>query len=191
MGQESLAPPDAITIDAEGDHIEAWKDETDGIDRVISVGLSIDQPRTAEYVAGEAHVSESTARKHLDRLVDLHVLSAVEQRGAKTYYPDSAYQHFREVSQVVEEYDREEIERLTISTKEEIERLKQTYELDSPEELRSLATAEETTSEEAREYFKKASEWDQHLRMLSVANEALDRYSEFSEQDAGTHHASA
>ncbi|MEZ3170170.1 ArsR family transcriptional regulator [Halorubrum sp. RMP-47] len=191
MGQDSLASTDAITIDAESDHVEAWKDETDGIDRVISVGLSIDQPRTAQYVADEAHVSESTARKHLDRLVDLHVLGAVEQRGAKTYYPDSAYQHFREVSQVVEEYDQEEIERLTISTKEEIEELKETYELDSPEELRSLATAEETTSEETREYFKKASEWDQHLRMLSVANEALDRYSEFSEQDAGTHHGSA
>jgi len=191
MGKHTLAPPDAITVDDESDHVSAWKDETDGIDRVISVGLSIDQPRTAEYVADEAHVSESTARKHLDRLVDLHVLSAVEQRGAKTYHPDGAYQHFREVFQVVEEYDQEEIERLTISTKEEIERLQETYDLDSPEELRSRATAEETTSSEAREFFKKASEWDQHLRMLSVAEEALDRYSEFSQQDFGAHHASA
>jgi len=192
MTDEELAPPDAIAVDDDqDDHVEARKDSVDGIDRVISVAMSLEQPRTAGYVGDKAHVSENTARKHLERLVELRILVAVEQRGAKTYFPDQAYQHFREVSQMVEEHDRSKIEEITISAKEEIERLKETYEVDSPTELRSEATAETTSSEEAREYFKRASEWDQHLRMLSVAEEALDRYGDISKQGAEQRRASA
>lgn len=190
MGDDRLAPPDAITVDSDGDeHEEAWEDSVDGIDRVASVAMSLEQPRTASYIGTKAQVSETTARKHLERLVEFRILAAVEQRGAKTYFPDQAYQHFREVSQMVEEHDQSEIEQITVSAKEEIEHLKETYDVDSPADLRSAATEEETSSAEAREYFKKASEWDQHLRMLSIANEALDRYSDISKQGPEPSHA--
>lgn len=192
MAHDTLAPPDAITVDGDqDDHVEAWKEGVDGIDRVASVAMSLEQPRTAAYVGEKAHVSENTARKHLERLVEFRILAAVEQRGAKTYFPDKAYQHFREVSQMVEEHDQAQIEEITISAKEEMEHLKETYGVDSPADLRSAATAEETSSAEAREYFKKASEWDQHLRMLSVANEALDRYGDISQQGSESTHVSA
>lgn len=178
----TLAPADAIEIDDEAQHIDDWEEEMPGVDRVISIALTIKQPRTADWVADKTGVSSTTARRHLERLVDLHVLSAVEQRGAKTYYPDSAYQRFREVSQLTEEHTRDEIERMTIGAKEDIEELKETYEVDNPDELRKLAMSEGTTSTEAREYFKKASEWDLHLHMIAIAKDALDRYEQFSEQ---------
>jgi len=188
MAEDTLAPPDAVSIDDDDTHIEQWKRETDGIDRVISIALTSDRPRTAEQVADEAHVSEATARKHLERLVELHVLSAVEQRGAKTYAPDSAYQRFREVAQLTEEHDREEIQELTVKTQEEIEELEAEYEVSSPEELRAKATADETTAAEAREFFQKASQWDQEIHLLSIAEEALRRYDEFSSEASAAQH---
>jgi len=187
MGDSKTIPPDVIEVsDKEADHVEEWKDRTQSIDRVISVALTLEQPQTADQIAEQAHVSPSTARAHLDRLVDLHVLSAVTQRGTKTYQPDAAYQHFKEISQLVEAHSREEIEQMTIGTKEEIEDLQERYGCDEPAELRSLATDTETSAAEAKEYFKRASEWDHHLKMLSLAEEALERYAEFSDTDEPT-----
>ena len=181
-----LAPPDAIEIE-ETHHTEEWKSEMSGVDRVISVALTIEQPRTADWIADRAEVSPTTARNHLERLVDLRVLSAVEQRGAKTYFPDTAYQRFREVSQLVEAHTRDEVETIAVTAKENIEELEATYGVEGPDELRKLATAEETTAAEAREYFEKASEWDSHRHTVSVAEEALERYEEFSDR----HHPAA
>lgn len=89
-----LAPPDAIDIPDEAHHTDDWKQEMAGVDRVISVALTIKQPRTVDWVADKAEISPTAARDHLERLVDLHVLSAVEQRGAKTYYPDAGYRDY-------------------------------------------------------------------------------------------------
>lgn len=177
----TLASSDAIEIGEKAQHTDEWKEKTAGVDRVISVALTIKQPRTADWIADKVDISPTTARAHLERLVDLHVLSAVEQRGAKTYYPDGAYQRFREVSKLVEEYTRDEIEEITIGAKEEVEELKETYDVEDPDELRKLATSEKTSSAEAREYFKKASEWDSHLHMISMAEDALEQYGKFSD----------
>jgi len=177
-----LATPGAVGPPGEGRHRDTWTNETAGVDRVISVALTLEQPRTADWIADEAEVSPTTARDHLSRLVDLCVLSAVEQRGAKTYCPDAAYQRFRDVSQLAEEHTREELEQITITAQQDIEELRETYGVESPTELRELATAEETSSAEAREYFRGASEWDRHRHILSIANEAFDRYDEFAGQ---------
>lgn len=181
-----LAPADAVGIEDGAHHTDEWKEEMPGVDRVISVALTIEQSRTADWIADKAEVSPTTARGHLERLVDLRVLSAVERRGAKTYYPDPAYQRFREVSQLLEEYTHDEIEQITIAAKEDIEELVETYAVESPDELRKLATDDETTAAEAREYFTKASEWDSHRHMVTIAEEALERSGEFSDHDRPT-----
>ncbi len=171
----AIEPPDG-----EG-HRDGWVEETAGLDRVISVALGLKQPRTADWIADHAQVSTTTARDHLSRLVELRVLSAVEQRGAKTYLPDAAYQRFRDVSRLIEEHTREELEQITVSAKEDIERLETSYDVESPTELRELATKPDTSSADAREYFRKASEWDRHRHMLQIAREAFERYDEFVE----------
>ena len=63
---------------------------------------------------------------------------------------------------------------MTIGTKEEIERLQEQYECEDPTELRSLATDPDTSAADAKEYFKRAAEWDHHLKMCSLAEEALE-----------------
>ena len=182
MKDSGPIPPDVVEVSEEdADHIDDWKGQTQGIDRVISVALTLDEPRTAEDISDQAHVSPSTARGHLDRLVDLRILSAVEQRGTKTYQPDSAYQHFTEISQLVESHTREDLQQMIIAAKEEIEGIQEQYGCEKPSELRSLATDPETTAADAKEYFKRASEWDHHIEMISLAEEALERYSEFND----------
>lgn len=181
-GDTDLATPGAIEKPEEREHRDAWVEETASVDRVISVALALEQPRTADWIADEAEVSTTTARDHLSRLVELRVLTAVEQRGATTYHPDEAYQRFRDVSRLVEEHTREELEQLTVEAKQDIEELKTAYGVESPTELRGLATADGTSSADAREHFRKASEWDSHRHVLSIAKEAFDRYDGFTGQ---------
>jgi predicted HTH transcriptional regulator len=86
-----LATPEAVELPGEGGHRDAWVEETTGVDRVISVALTLEQPRTADWIADEAEVSTTTARDHLSRLVELRVLTAVERRGATTYTDGQKY----------------------------------------------------------------------------------------------------
>lgn len=182
--QPDLATPDAIEVPVDQAHRDRWVAKTAGLDRVISVAFAVEQPRTADWIANEAEVSTTTARAHLSRLVDLHVLTAVDQRGATTYALNTAYQRFRDVARLVEEHSRDELEALTVRTKAAIEELKTTHDVDSPTELRELATAAETAAAEARDLFTIASAWDGHRHRLAVAQQALERYDEFLEADA-------
>jgi len=60
--------------------VEEWKKQTSAFDRVQSISNTLSQPRSASYIADEAHVAENTARTHLERLVSLNVLLESDQK---------------------------------------------------------------------------------------------------------------
>jgi len=186
---DEIAPPGAIEIGDDSDRATGeWLEQTSGVDRVISVALSLKQPRTAGWIADQVEMSTPAARQHLERLVDLRVLSAVEKGSGKTYFPDPAYQRFREIQKLIDEHSRGELEEMVVGAKECITEIEEEYDVDSPDELRKLAIAEETDAEEAKEYFKLATEWDGHRHMLSIAQQAIDRYGD-EEQHPHDQHA--
>lgn len=73
--------------------VTAWKEHTTSFDRVQSVATTVSQPRSASYIADEAHVAENTARDHLDRLVSLTVLLTTERESGTVYAPDPLHTH--------------------------------------------------------------------------------------------------
>lgn len=97
-GEDSVPPGDA-----------AWKAHTSAFDRVRSVALSISEPRPVAWIAEDALVAENTARRHLERLADLHILSTDTTGDAVTYYPDPVYVRTRDLRELVAEYDRDEL----------------------------------------------------------------------------------
>ena len=54
--------------------IETWTDHTTAFDRVWSIVEALDQPRTAQYIADAAAVSETTVHSHLKQLADERLL---------------------------------------------------------------------------------------------------------------------
>lgn len=82
--------------------IDRWKEQTKGIERVIDVVLTVEQPQTAGWIAEEAHVSEQSAREHLDMFADLGIITATTARGVTRYQPDAAYFRYIEVSSLIE-----------------------------------------------------------------------------------------
>jgi len=111
---------------------------------------------------------------------DLATLGAIEPPDGEGHR-DGWVEETAGLDRVISVHTREELEQITVSAKEDIERLETSYDVESPTELRELATKPDTSSADAREYFRKASEWDRHRHMLQIAREAFERYDEFVE----------
>jgi uncharacterized protein (DUF2345 family) len=168
--------------DAAGD--EAWKAHTSGFDRVQSVALTLSAPRTAAWIAEEALVAENTARRHLKRLAELNVLTADADGDATTYYPDPVYVRTRELRAMVDEHDRDGLTALAADLKADIEAWADRYDVDSPDELRVAAVDEAVSVDETRERRHVASDWEHARYRLSLVEDALERYGEFTDRPA-------
>jgi predicted ArsR family transcriptional regulator len=167
------APPE-ISGDA------AWKDHTTAFDRVRSVALSVSAPRSASRIGDEALVAENTARRHLERLVDLHILTTDTTGSTVTYYPDPVYIRTRDLRELVIEHDRDELTELAASLKADVESWKDDYNVVSPDELRSTAAGKKTSANEAVKRRHTASDWELTRYRLSLIEDALSRYDEYS-----------
>ncbi|MBX0325843.1 ArsR family transcriptional regulator [Halomicroarcula sp. F13] len=172
------------TDGASGD--AAWKEHTSAFDRVRSVALSLSDPRSAGWIAAEALVAENTARRHLDSLVELHVLTTDTTGSAVTYYPDPVYVRTRDLRELVTEHDRDELTKLAADLKADVESWQDEYDVRSPDELRSTAAGEETSAEEARVRRRTASDWELTEYRLSLIEDALSRYDEYSDTRTAT-----
>lgn len=159
--------------------VDKWKQETKGIERVIDVVLTVEEPRTAGWVAGEAHVSEQTAREHLQLVADLGVITASTVSGVTKYHPDPSWLRFQELAQLTERYDRDELLDQVEQLKGRIESAESQFGVDSPDELRAKAADADTTVDEVKEFRTAASEWESAIHDLQIRQQALERYDEF------------
>lgn len=159
---------------------DAWKAETKAIERVISIALTLDRPQTADWIADEAAVSPQTARDHLSSLSELTgIIAETTVSGVTKYQIDSAYERFREVSEIVERYEKDEIMDLVSETKSQIEEVEERFGVADPDGLREKATESEASASDVEEYKKVASEWETLEYRLDLVEEALERYDEF------------
>lgn len=161
-----------------------WKDQTKTIERIIEVALTLERPQTAGWISDQAAVAEQTAREYLGSLTDLGVVAKTEARGVSKYQLDRAYKRFKEVSEYVEKFERDELMDLVADIQGQIEETKEEYGVDTPDELRQQSTVEGTSPDDVRKYKMAASEWETLEHRLDVIEEALDRYDEFRRQEA-------
>jgi len=164
----------------------AWREQTSAFDRVRSVALSVSAPRTASWIAEEALVAENTARGHLDRLVDLHVLATDTTGDAVTYYPDPVYVRTRDLRELVAGNDPDDLAELAVDLKADLESLRNEYGVTSPHELRRTVAADDTSADEATDRRRAASDWELAAYRLSLVEDALSRYDEYSDSRPAT-----
>ncbi|MFC7156252.1 ArsR family transcriptional regulator [Halomarina halobia] len=157
-----------------------WKEHTTAFDRVQSVALTVSEPHTASWVAEEAFVAENTARRHLTRLAELNVLTADTDGDATTYYPDPVYVRTRELRSLVDEHDRDELTSLAVDLKVDIERWQDEYDAVVPDDVRGGVAAGDVSAEEACERRRVVSDWEHARYRLSLIEDALERYAEFT-----------
>jgi len=158
---------------------EKWKAETKGIERVIDVLFTLQEPQTAGWIGEEALVSEQTTREHLKLFADLGVVTATTVSGVTKYQPDPTWTRFKEVSSLVEQYSRDELTDRVERYRTRIEYMRDRYDVETADGLRAKTAEEGTPIEYIQKYRKAASEWAEAEQELDVLKEALKRYEEY------------
>lgn len=159
--------------------VEEWKEHTNPFDKVRSVTQTVSEPRSTQWIADEAAVTETTARGHLERLVEMTVLKEFNDADTTTYAPDPIYQRFQVARELLDEHDQGGLLNLKEDLHAQIEMWQDEYELGSPEELRELATGTDIT-EQATEIRRTATEWEIIEYRLDVVKDVIDNYDTYS-----------
>ena len=160
-------------------YVSQWKKATTGFDRVRSVASSLEEPRTAGWIADEAHVSEPTTRGHLERLVDLGVLVTDESGRGKTYYPDPVYTRLTAIQELVAENSETDLTEQATAIQADIETWKTEYDVESPRSLRASVT-DDISVEDAQDRLRTAADWKSAQYQLSLLRDAIDHYETYT-----------
>ena len=170
----SMASENAV--DGDPEWVETWKANASAFDRVKSVTMTLTEPRPASWIADEAAVAPNTGRDHLDRLMDLGVVTASEQSGTRHYYPDPLYTRLRDIRELLADTTKQELSEQAAALKDDIAGWKADYDAAAPDDLRERATADDVDAETATELTRAASDWDLARYRLSLVQDAMEHY---------------
>jgi hypothetical protein len=157
----------------------AWTDEP-ALDRVRWVAESLGEPRTANWVADEAEVAPSTARKYLERLADDRRLRRVDDGERTLYAPDRVSKYLDEVREAYDAYTADELAGALSDIREQLATWRDEFDVTSPNELR--ATVVEVDRETAERRREIAIEWEHLAARQEILEDALDLYDRFPDE---------
>jgi len=146
-----------------------WESSTTALERVQQVVEQTTTAKTAGEIADEALVSEPTARKHLNSLVEVGTAAATAESEATKYARNEdtlLYQRIRELST---EHSREELIESIQEMKRCIKKFEDEYDAASPEDLTTSLGSD--ASEGA---WEAVSEWQTTERNLHIAQAAIN-----------------
>jgi predicted ArsR family transcriptional regulator len=144
-----------------------WRAETTPFERVHEVVEQTREAQSAAEIADRALVSEPTARRHCEALVNTGV-AETEQDGQTTRYrhnPDHLLT--TRIHELRAEHSRETLVERVAELKAEIRGYEQTYDVLSPEELARELDPEDATG------WADLTEWQTTRKHLALAQAAL------------------
>ena len=156
----------------------SWSDGLSAAERVEAVALTVDEPRTANWIAAEAEVAHETATKYLKRLTDDGKLTADTRGQQTTYEPDPVGQYLIEMRELYEDHSPDELAASLEEMNEQIRTWKTEYDVETPNELRaSLGRIDDVDDE--RERRQVAREWEHLETRRRLVEDALHLYDRF------------
>lgn len=158
-----------MTSDPNQVAIEQWVATTDGFERVETVVGETREPASAAEIAARAHVSESTARKHLERLVELGPATAITEGRITRYQRSEDHYLMERVQELGRTRTSDELLAGIEDLKAEIREYRENYDVDSPEELALQVDVEEGPADP----WGDITAWQTARRNLAIVQAAL------------------
>ncbi|RJT07962.1 winged helix-turn-helix domain-containing protein [Halococcus sp. IIIV-5B] len=150
--------------------IEEWKDETTPFERIREVLRSTTEPQYANRLAERARVSEPTARKHLEILVETGIAVAVTTGNGTQYKRSRQTVAMQRIRDLHTQLSREELTNGIRDLRERIHGYQEEYDATSPDDL-ALQFASIDDAE-----WDIVAEWRTLKQDLDVAQAALALY---------------
>lgn len=154
-----------------------WKAETTAFERIETVLRRTSEFATAGELADRARVSEPTARKHLESLVESGHANSTTLGGATQYRRNPDQRRLERVQQLADEHTQGELESAIREMKTRIRSYEDEYGATSPEELVADLDPDDDDGWEV------VSRWKTTRRNLAFARTAL-AYAETRRIDA-------
>jgi DNA-binding Lrp family transcriptional regulator len=158
----------------ESDSKSLMNRQTTGEDRVRMVARQLSEPRTANWIASEAGWSHEPTKRVLQRLVDDGILHRDESGTHTTYYPDYRRQAMEEAMRLRD--NGQTVEELTdrlAEMKAQIRDWEDTFDVESPNQLRGTLADEILDSEEEDQRREIAREWEHLQRRIRIVGFAI------------------
>jgi len=159
---------------------EAWEEYTTGRERVRMVVEVLEEPATVTEIADEAAVAWETADSELERMLAENRIDEYEVDGQTKYGPNLIRQFIDQVLDLIEENDRETLERQLIEYQERLEALQAEHDAGSLSDFRERLTEAERTAEELREIRNVASTWEALETEIRLTKHALQFYEDIA-----------
>jgi len=154
---------------------EEWKENTDSFDRVRTVLRQTNQPKSANEISETAEVADKTAKKHLERLVDLNVAEKISTGTGDLYRRNKDWYLNQEIERLRENSSSEELKQGIQKMLDEISQYREKYDVESPDDL--LVKLE---PQDERKAWLDLSDWQTTERNLAIAKAAV-RFEEASD----------
>jgi len=170
---------------------QSWKQDTSGRERVRYVVELFDEPKTVEKIADEAEVSRATADDELERLESDDWVKETTVDGKKAYDLNPVRMLFDEITNLIQDNSREELEEQLTKLEEERESLSQEYQANSLQELRESLANEDLSADEIHERRNIAETWEAVDSELRLIRHALRMYDDIVGLSSGSDRVSS
>lgn len=148
--------------------------QTTGEDRVRIVARQLSEPQTANWIASEADWSHGPTKRVLQRLVDDGILHRDESGTHTTYYPDYRRQAMQEAMRLRDSgHTVEELTDRLTEMKAQIRDWKDTFDVESPNQLRGTLVDETLEADEEDRRREIAREWEHLQRRIEIVGFAV------------------
>lgn len=158
-----------------------WTDDTSGRERVRQVAETLTEPTPVGEIAERAEVSRATAADELEQLASDDWVTETTVDGRQAYDLNPIRLLFDEVTDLIEEHSREELEQRLADRKAEQEKVAASYDADSLAEFRDDLAAAELSAAELRERREAIETWEAINTDLGLVKHALQLYDDITE----------
>jgi hypothetical protein len=163
----------------------SWTEELDGRERVRRVVELLDGPTTVRTIAERAEVSRATAADELERLASDDWVTETTVDGTMAYDLNPVRMLFDEITDLVEDHSRDELEDRLVDLTEDREALADEFGVDSLEEFRTQLADAELSAADLRERRNVIATWESIETERSLVRHALQLYGDVTELSSG------
>lgn len=158
--------------------VQSWDETTSARERIRSVAETLREPRSINWISDRADAAWSTTNEELQALVDRGRMRRVEAGDTTLYEPDYTRLLFEEIRSLVEENTREALRSELTAITEEIEGWRDTYDVETWEDLEQSLADEDLSSDELRERREVIGFWRENEEDRQLIKHALELYSD-------------
>jgi hypothetical protein len=150
-------------------------DHTAKVARIREVAMTVREAKNAGEIADAAGVARNTAEKYLTQLVEADKLATI-QRGRETcYYPDPVTQYFDQIRDLTTDHTKDELTAELEAIRDDIDEWKETYDVESADELRATV-GDDIPASERRQRRHDADDWDYYEHQAMLIKQAIQLY---------------